>query len=153
MAGTKDFIECSNFTFTAGSKIKDLPVKEFSNLGMDAPPTDHCAGSGEKGLKTYQPKPTPVKPLNPTIVLAGCTDKSAYEWYEKVNPALGGNSKWKDQLEDAKITAYSDGKKVMEWQIKKCYPCKYSVSSMTAGGGELICETIELVAQEITRES
>jgi phage tail-like protein len=152
MAGNKEYIECSNFSFTAGSKIQDLPVKEFKNLGMDAPPTEHSTGSGQQGKKSYQPKPTPVKPQNPTIVLAGCSDKNVYQWYAKVNPPLGGNSDWKGQLEDAKVTAYSDGKPVMEWQIKQCYPCKYTVSSMSAGGGELICEEIELVAQEITRE-
>ena len=48
----QDYIECSSFTFSAGSKIKDLPVKEFSNMGMDAPPTDHVAGSGKNGEKT-----------------------------------------------------------------------------------------------------
>ncbi|RUT01463.1 phage tail protein [Dulcicalothrix desertica PCC 7102] len=148
----QDYIECSSFTFSAGSKIKDLPVKEFSNMGMDAPPTDHVAGSGKNGEKTMQPRPTPVKPQNPTIVLAGCKDKSAYTWFNKVNPPTGKNPDWKGQLEDAKITAYADGKAVMEWQIKQCYPCKYSVSSMTSSGGELICETIELVAQEVTRE-
>ncbi len=152
MAAVKDYIECSNFSFSAGGKITDLPVKEFSNLGMDAPPTDHGAGSTKLGAKVYQPKPTPVKPLNPVIVLAGSDDKKVYEWYAKVNPPLGTNPDWKGQLEDAKVTAYSDGKAVMEWQIKQCYPCKYEVSSMSASGGELICETIELVAQEITRE-
>lgn len=52
----QDYIECSSFTFTAGSKIKDLPVKEFSNMGMDAPPTDHVAGSGKSGEKTMHPR-------------------------------------------------------------------------------------------------
>jgi phage tail-like protein len=151
MAASKDYLECSNFSFSAGSKVQDLPVKEFSNLGMDAPPTDHSAGSTTGGAKVYQPKPTPVKPSNPTIVLAGCSDKGVYEWFSKVNPPLGKGD-WKANLEDAKVTAYSDGKPVMEWQIKQCYPCKYEVSSMSAGGGELICETIELVAQEVTRE-
>lgn len=151
MPASKTFIECSNFAFSAGGGA-EVPVKEFSNLGMDAPPTEHSAGSEKGGKKVYQPKPSPVKPLNPTIVLAGCEDKSIYEWYVKVNPGLGGGN-WQANLKDAKVTAYGDnGTPAMEWQIKQCYPCKYSVSSMTAGGGQLITETIELVAQEVTRE-
>jgi phage tail-like protein len=151
MATAKTYIECSNFSFSAGGGA-EVPVLEFSNLGMDAPPTPHAAGAEKGGKKVYQPKPSPVKPQNPTIVLGGCEDKSVYEWYVKVNPGLGAGD-WKAQLKDAKVTAYGDsGAVVMEWQIKQCYPSKYSVSSLTVEGGQLIKETIELVAQEIVRE-
>jgi phage tail-like protein len=150
MAAEKTYIECSSFAFSAGGGA-EVPVKEFSNLGMDAPPTDHAAGSAKGGERVYQPRPTPVKPQNATVVLAGCEDKSIYEWYVKANPGLKGGD-LKAQLKDAKVTAYDGTKPVMEWQLKQCYPCKYSVSSMTAAGGELVTETIVIVAQEITRE-
>ncbi|MEH1841117.1 MAG: phage tail protein [Nostoc sp.] len=145
-------ITCSDFYFTAGSKVKDLPVQEFSNMGMEATTTDQVAGTGKDGVKVRQSKPGPVKSVNPTIVLAGCKDKSAYEWFSKVNPFGKEAPEYNAQLEDAKITGYSDGKPVMEWQIKQCFPCKYTVSSMKAGGAEIVTETIELVAQEIKRE-
>ncbi len=152
MPGDKELINCSDFYFSAGSKVKDLPVQEFSNMGMEATTTDQVAGTGKEGVKVRQSKPGPVKSVNPTIVLAGCKDKSAYQWFEKVNPFGKDKPQYQDQLEDAKLTAYSDGKKVMEWQIKECFPCKYTVSAMKAGGAGLVTETIELVAREIKRE-
>jgi phage tail-like protein len=149
----KKLITCSDFYFTAGSKVKDLPVQEFSNMGMVAETTDQVAGTTKDGVKVRQSKPGAVKSVNPTVVLAGCSEKSAYEWFEKVNPFGRTAPDYNAQLEDAKITGYVDGKKVMEWQIKQCFPCKYTVSSMKANGAELVTETIELVAQEIKRES
>ncbi|WP_375503546.1 phage tail protein [uncultured Nostoc sp.] len=148
----KKLITCSDFYFTAGSKVKDLPVQEFSNMGMEATTTDQVAGTGEKGVKVRQSKPGPVKSINVTIVLSGTESKSAYEWFAKVNPFGKENPDYKAQLEDAKITGYFDGNPVMEWQIKQCFPCKYTVSSMKAGGAEIVTETLELVAQEIKRE-
>jgi phage tail-like protein len=148
MAGEK-YVESSNFTFSAGS-IKDIPVKEFSNLGMAAPPTEHSIGSMKRG-QTYAPQPSPVKPTNPTIVLVGSKDKKVYDWYEKCNPALGGKRTM--DLREAKLSLMSEGQPVLEYQIKNCYPCKYDLSSMSSDGGALVTETIELVCEQITRES
>ncbi|MEH2373818.1 phage tail protein [Nostoc sp.] len=151
MPDTK-LITCSDFYFSAGSKVKDLPVQEFSNMGMEAATTDQVAGTGKDGVKVRQSKPGPVKSTNITIVLSGTASKSAYEWFSKVNPFGKEAPKYDNQLEDGKITGYFDGKPVMEWQIKQCFPCKYTVSSMKAGGAEIVTETLELVAQEIKRE-
>ncbi|MBN4004299.1 phage tail protein [Nostoc sp. LPT] len=148
----KKIITCSDFYFSAGSKIKDLPVQEFSNMGMEVTTTEQVAGTSQGGNPVRQSKPGKVRSTNVTIVLAGTESKSAYQWFAKVNPFGSENPQYKNQLEDAKISGYYDGNVVMEWQIKQCFPCKYQVSSMKAGGAEIVTETIEIVAQEITRE-
>ncbi|MBD2308717.1 phage tail protein [Chroococcidiopsis sp. FACHB-1243] len=151
MPQAPEYATASRFYFEAGN-VK-APVKEFSNVGIDAPPTEHNMGSDQKGW-TYQPLPTPPKPANPTVVIYGSKDKNLYKWYMDCNPNTGGKGKWSSNLRDASITVYDQaGSKMMVWQIKQCYPCKYNVSSLNASGTDILTETIELVPQEIIRES
>lgn len=151
MAPSVEYAVSARFFFEAGA-IRE-PVKEFSNLGIESTPTEHNMGSGQNAQWMYQPKPTPPKPSNPTIVMPGSKDKKIYQWYIDCNPNTGGQGKWNSNLKDASITVYDQaGSPIMRWQLKQCYPCKYTVSSLNASGTELVTETIELVPQEVVRE-
>ena len=151
MAQAPEYAVSARFFFEAGS-IRE-PIKEVSNLGVEATPTEQNMGSGQNAQWTYQAKPTPPKPMNPTIVMPGSKDKKIYEWYKKCNPNQGSKSDWKSELKDASLTVYDqEGTPIMRWQIKQCYPCKYSVSSLNASATEIVTETIELVPQEVIRE-
>ncbi|WP_257237143.1 phage tail protein [Nostoc sp. 'Peltigera malacea cyanobiont' DB3992] len=50
------------------------------------------------------------------------------------------------------ITAYDQkGDEKARWEILRCYPCKYTGPTLTASGGDMANETIELVHEGIKR--
>ncbi len=152
MPAKPELVSCSDFYLTISGAFTDAPVQEFSNLGAEVETSDQIAGTNTGGIAVRQSKPGGAKTSNATIVLPITKKKEVSKWFDDVNPTGAKAGKYKGQLFDGKVTGYSDGSKVVEWQIKECFPCKYSVSSMKAGQAEIMAETIEIVIKELTRE-
>jgi phage tail-like protein len=152
MPANVELVSCSDFYLTIDGAFTDAPVQEFSNLGAEVETSDQIAGTSTGGIACRQSKPGGAKTTDATIVLPITKKMDVSKWFDEVNPTGAKAGKYQGKLYDGKVTGYADGSKVVEWQIKKCFPRKYSVSTMKAGQAEIMAETIEIVITELTRE-
>jgi phage tail-like protein len=153
MPAQVDLVSCSDFYLTISGVFEDAPVEEFSGLGMEVETSDQVSGRGTGGIAVRSSKPGGAKTTTATVVLPITKDKKVHKWFDDVNPTGAKAGQYKGQLFDGKVTGYSDGTKMVEWQIKQCFPCKYSVSSMKAGEAKIMTESVDIVVREISRES
>lgn len=144
---TLAYVKCSSFSLMGGKDFQTLPVREFSNLGLQSTPSTQITGT-TKGATQRDSTPGPVTTLNPTIVLSLCDSKLVYNWFAGIN----GFGKSVMSKQDLILNGYDDqSQMVVSFNIKQCFPIKYLVSTMKAGDSELLSETIELVVEQIER--
>lgn len=87
-----------------------------------------------------------------TIKVIATDDTDLYMWYQKCNEDMGDPRQWDKNRYDGSVVAYDQqGNEKARWNILKCYPCKYTGPTLTASGGDMANETIELVHEGIKR--
>ncbi|MBD3884266.1 phage tail protein [Phormidium tenue FACHB-886] len=146
-----EFLTACKFYFEANG-IEGKIIKEISGLGVESTPAQEVHGSTKGGRSTRQATPTVVKFTNVTIKVIATSDKDLYIWYEACNKNMGDPSQWNSNRKDGSVTAYDQaGQAQARWEITRCYPCKYTGPTMTASGGDMANETVELVHEGITR--
>lgn len=146
-----EFLTAARFYFEAQG-IEQKVIKEVSGLGVESTPAQEVHGSSKGGIATRQATPTVSKFTNITLKLVATTDIDLYKWYEDCNKNMGGQSDWTNKRKDGSVSAYDQaGKMQARWEIKFCYPCKYTGPTLTASSGDMATETIELVHEGITR--
>jgi phage tail-like protein len=65
---------------------------------------------------------------------------------------MGDARQWAQKRKTGQIVAYDQqGSPKARWEIRNCYPCKYTGPTLTASGGDMANETIELVHEGIKR--
>ena len=65
---------------------------------------------------------------------------------------MGDARQWKESRKNGSVTAYDQqGQEQARWTIISCYPCKYTGPTLTASGGDMANETVELVHEGIKR--
>ncbi|MBE9216069.1 phage tail protein [Plectonema cf. radiosum LEGE 06105] len=146
-----EFLTAARFYFEAQG-IEQKVIKEVSGLGVESTPAQEVHGSSKGGVATRQATPTVSKFTNITLKLVATTDTDLYKWYEDCNKNMGGKSDWTNKRKDGSVSAYNQaGEMQARWEIKFCYPCKYTGPTLTASSGDMATETIELVHEGITR--
>lgn len=146
-----EFLTACKFYFEA-SVITDKFIKEISGLGVENTPAQEVHGSSKKGTIMRQATPTVVKFTNITIKVIATDDTDLYMWYQKCNEDMGDPRQWDKNRYDGSVVAYDQqGNEKARWNILKCYPCKYTGPTLTASGGDMANETIELVHEGIKR--
>ncbi|RUT08135.1 phage tail protein [Dulcicalothrix desertica PCC 7102] len=146
-----EFLTACKFYFSAGD-ITDKFIKEISGLGIENTPAQEVHGSSKQGKLSRQATPTVVKFTNITIKVIATDDIDLYKWYQDCNEDMGDPRKWSDNRKEGSVVAYDQkGEEKARWDIKFCYPCKYTGPTLTASGGDMANETIELVHEGIKR--
>lgn len=149
MAG--EYLTACKFYFEADG-ITDKFIKEISGLGVENTPAQEIHGSGKGARINRQATPTVVKFTNVTIKLIATDDVDLYDWYQKCNEDMGDPRQWAQNRKSASVVAYDQqGGEKARWNILNCYPCKYTGPTLTASGGDMANETIELVHEGIKR--
>uniref|UniRef100_UPI001177EC49 phage tail protein n=1 Tax=Calothrix rhizosoleniae TaxID=888997 RepID=UPI001177EC49 len=99
-----------------------------------------------------QATPTVVKFTNITVKVIATVDKDLYDWYKKCNEDMGIQRQWSQNRKTGSVVAYDQqNKEAARWNIANCYPVKYTGPTLTASGGEMATETIELVHEGVER--
>ncbi|MBN3897964.1 MAG: phage tail protein [Nostoc sp.] len=149
MAG--EFLTSCKFYFEADG-ITDKFIKEISGLGVENTPAQDVHGSSKGGKLMRQATPTVVKFTNITIQVIATDDIDLYKWYQDCNEDMGDPRKWKEKRKTGSVVAYDQqGSEKARWNIVNCYPCKYTGPTLSAAGGDMANETIELVHEGIKR--
>ncbi|MEH2044702.1 phage tail protein [Nostoc sp.] len=149
MAG--EFLTSCKFYFEADG-ITDKFIKEISGLGVENTPAQDVHGSSKGGKLMRQATPTVVKFTNITIQVIATDDIDLYKWYQDCNEDMGDPRKWKEKRKTGSVVAYDQqGSEKARWNIVNCYPCKYTGPTLSASGGDMANETIELVHEGIKR--
>jgi phage tail-like protein len=149
MAG--EFLTSCKFYFEADG-ITDKFIKEISGLGVESTPAQEIHGSSRGGRSVRQATPTVVKFTNITIKVIATDDIDLYTWYQKCNEDMGDPRSWAQNRKTGSVVAYDQqGSEKARWNIVNCYPCKYTGPTLTASGGDMANETIELVHEGIKR--
>ena len=146
-----EFLTACKFYFEADG-ITEKVIKEISGLGVESTPAQEVHGSSRGGVATRQATPTVAKFTNVTIKVIATSDKDLYDWYEKCNKNMGDASQWSSSRKNGSVTAYDQSNQAQaRWEIQRCYPCKYTGPTLTASGGDMANETVELVHEGIVR--
>ncbi len=146
-----EFLTACRFYFEADG-ITEKVIKEISGLGVESTPAQEVHGSSKGGFATRQATPTVVKFTNVTIKVIATSDKDLYAWYEDCNKNMGGPTQWNSKRKAGSVSAYDQsGSMQARWEILNCYPCKYTGPTLTASGGDMANETVELVHEGIKR--
>ncbi|BAZ16673.1 phage tail protein [Calothrix sp. NIES-4071] len=146
-----EFLTACKFYFEADG-LTDKFIKEISGLGIENTPAQEVHGSSKQGRLSRQATPTVVKFTNITLKLIATDDKDLYTWYEDCNKDMGDSRQWKQKRKTASVVAYDQqNSEKARWDITNCYPCKYTGPTLTASGGDMANETIELVHEGIKR--
>lgn len=149
MAG--EFLTSCKFYFEADG-ITDKFIKEISGLGVESTPAQDIHGSGKSAKIMRQATPTVVKFTNITVKVIATVDVDLYQWYQKCNEDMGDPRQWAQNRKTGSVVAYDQqGSEKARWNIVNCYPCKYTGPTLTASGGDMANETIELVHEGIKR--
>jgi phage tail-like protein len=149
MAG--EFLVASKFYFEADGHT-DKFIKEVSGLGVESTPAQDIQGSSKGAKVMRQATPTVVKFTNITLKLVATSDLDLYKWYQDCNEDMGDSRKWANNRKTGSVVAYDQsGAEQARWNIINCYPCKYTGPSLTASGGDMATETIELVHEGVKR--
>jgi phage tail-like protein len=99
-----------------------------------------------------QATPTVVKFTNITLKVIATDDIDLYQWYQKCNEDMGDPRQWAQNRKTGSVVAYDQqGSEKARWNIVNCYPCKYTGPTLTASGGDMANETIELVHEGVKR--
>jgi phage tail-like protein len=146
-----EFLTACKFYFEADG-VAEKVIKEISGLGVESTPAQEVHGSSKLGRATRQATPTVAKFTNVVIKVIATSDIDLYRWYENCNKNMGDASQWNANRKSGSVTAYDQaGTPQARWQIDRCYPCKYTGPTLTASGGDMANETIELVHEGIRR--
>ncbi|MHC5595436.1 MAG: phage tail protein [Nostoc sp.] len=149
MAG--EYLTSCKFYFEADG-ITDKFIKEISGLGVENTPAQEVHGVSKGGKIMRQATPTVVKFTNITVKVIATGDIDLYTWYQKCNEDMGDPRQWAQNRKGASVVAYNQqNTEIARWNIKQCYPCKYTGPTLTASGGDMANETIELVHEGIKR--
>jgi phage tail-like protein len=146
-----EFLTASKFYFEADG-LTEKVIKEVSGLGVESTPAQEIHGSSKGGVSTRQATPTVSKFTNITVKLIATKNLDLYQWYKDCNNNDGGKSDWTAKRKSASITVHNQsGERQAQWNIKNCYPCKYTGPTLTASSGDMATETLELVHEGIVR--
>ncbi|MHC5756918.1 phage tail protein [Nostoc sp.] len=149
MAG--EFLTSCKFYFEADG-ITDKFIKEISGLGVENTPAQEVHGSSKGAKLMCQATPTVVKFTNITVKVIATDDIDLYKWYQDCNEDMGDPRKWAQNRKTGSVVAYDQqGSEKARWNIVNCYPCKYTGPTLTASGGDMANETVELVHEGIKR--
>lgn len=149
MAG--EYLTACKFYFEA-DQITDKFIKEISGLGIENTPAQEVHGSSKGGRIQRQATPTVVKFTNITLKVIATVDRDLYDWYQTCNEDMGDSRQWMQKRKTGSVVAYDQqGAEQARWNILNCYPCKYTGPTLTASGGDMANETIELVHEGIKR--
>ena len=149
MAG--EFLTACKFYFEADG-ITDKFIKEISGLGVESTPAQDVHGSSKAGKIMRQATPTVVKFTNITLKVIATDDVDLYQWYQKCNEDMGDPRQWAQNRKTGSVVAYDQqGSEKARWDIVNCYPCKYTGPTLTASGGDMANETLELVHEGVKR--
>ncbi len=151
MPGQQEHLASCLFYFEADG-ITEKSIKEVSGLGVENTPAQEVHGSTKNGQIFRQATPTVVKFTNITLKLVATADKDIYQWYEDCNEDMGTPRQWMQKRKGGYVTAYNQQLQALaRWEIKMCYPVKYTGPTLTASSGDMATETIELVHEGIKR--
>jgi phage tail-like protein len=151
MAG-KEYIVASGYVLE-GKDLAQTAIDSFEGLEISVEISNLQVGTTQGGQHTLQIKPGPPKPSTPSFTAAiAVGDKKLGDWFKKCNPNDGRNSQLKGELADLTFTFLDAGSPAAQWQLKKCFPMSYKVSSGKADSSELANETITIAVTEIVRE-
>lgn len=140
-----------NFYFEEDA-LTDKFIKKITGLRVENTPAQEIHGSRKKAKIIRQATPTVVKFTNITLKVIATVDKDLYEWYQKCNEDMGAPRQWAQNRKSGSVVAYDQqGNEQARWNIVNCYPCKYTGPTLTASGGDMANETIELVHEDIKR--
>ena len=146
-----EFLTAARFYFEADGLTEKI-IKEVSGLGVESTPAQEIHGSSKNGVATRQATPTVSKFTNITVKLIATKSLDLYQWYKDCNNNDGGKSDWTSKRKSASITVHDQsGTRQAQWNIKNCYPCKYTGPTLTASSGDMATETLELVHEGIVR--
>ncbi len=149
MAG--EFLSSCKFYFEADG-LTDKFIKEVSGLGVENTPAQEVHGSSKGAKQQRQATPTVVKFTNITLKVIATDDIDLYKWYQDCNEDMGDPRKWAQNRKTGSVVAYDQqSSEKARWNIVNCYPCKYTGPTLTASGGDMATETIELVHEGIKR--
>ncbi|MEC4814789.1 MAG: phage tail protein [Scytonema sp. PMC 1069.18] len=151
MPGQQEFLASCLFYFEADG-INEKFIKEVSGLGVENTPAQEVHGSTKGGKIMRQATPTVVKFTNITLKMVATADKDVYDWYKKCNEDMGTPRQWSGNRKTGSVTAYNQQLQALaRWNIRNCYPIKYTGPTLTASSGDMATETIELVHEGIER--
>jgi len=151
MPGNTEFLASCLFYFEADG-ITEKFIKEISGLGVENTPAQEVHGSTKGGKILRQATPTVVKFTNITIKLVATADVDLYKWYKQCNEDMGKPRQWLSNRKAGSVVAYNQQlQEVARWNILNTYPVKYTGPTLTASGGDMATETIELVHEGIER--
>ena len=146
-----EYLTSCKFYFEADG-ITDKFIKEISGLGVENTPAQEVHGSSKAGKIFRQATPTVVKFTNITVKVIATVDKDLYDWYKKCNEDMGVQRQWSQNRKTGSVVAYDQAnKEAARWNIESCYPVKYTGPTLTASGGDMATETIELVHEGVER--
>lgn len=146
-----EYLTSCKFYFEADG-ITDKFIKEISGLGVENTPAQEIHGSGKGAMIKRQATPTVVKFTNITLKLIATVDTDLYDWYKKCNEDMGVSRQWSQNRKTGQVVAYNQKNEVAaRWNIENCYPVKYTGPTLTASGGDMANETIELVHEGVKR--
>ncbi|NEQ21371.1 MAG: phage tail protein [Microcoleus sp. SIO2G3] len=82
-------------------------------------------------------------------------DLDFYNWIKGVMPkSEGGDGKWSENRKNGSIVAYDSGdEEIMRWNITNAWPKSYKISDCSAESKDLALETIEIICEQINRET
>jgi len=146
-----EYLTSCKFYFEADG-ITDKFIKEISGLGVENTPAQEIHGSSKAGKIFRQATPTVVKFTNITVKVIATVDKDLYDWYKKCNEDMGVQRQWSQNRKTGSVVAYDQqNSEAARWNIENCYPVKYTGPTLTASGGDMATETIELVHEGVER--
>ncbi|MGB3637129.1 MAG: phage tail protein [Rivularia sp. (in: cyanobacteria)] len=146
-----EYLTSCKFYFEADG-ITDKFIKEVSGLGVENTPAQEVHGSSKAGKIYRQATPTVVKFTNITLKVIATVDTDLYQWYKKCNEDMGVQRQWSQNRKTGSVVAYNQqNQEAARWNIEYCYPVKYTGPTLTASGGDMATETIELVHEGVAR--
>lgn len=139
--------------------ITEKPVKSVT------PPQfgGQNAGAGEalastKGGQTLRQNTSAGFEQNPNIkieVYVTEGDMDFYNWMKAVMPtSAGGDGKWSENRKNGSVVGYdSEDTEVLRWNLTNAWPSSYKVSAFSADSRDLAVETLEIICEQINRET
>ncbi|MGB6300579.1 MAG: phage tail protein [Rivularia sp. (in: cyanobacteria)] len=145
----KKFLQAFSFTIEMDG-LEEKIVKEVTGFGADSPPTEQVQGCGKRGQIARQSCPTPKQATKLTIKIVASNEKDFSDWYQQCNSAFGDAKNI--EKKDGSIIAYGAGQEeIARWELKECYPTKYSGMTLNASAKDMLTETFELDVIDIER--
>ncbi|MGD1910005.1 MAG: phage tail protein [Rivularia sp. (in: cyanobacteria)] len=145
------FLTAHSFTIEMDG-LEDKIVKEVSGFGADSPATEQVQGCGKKGTIARQSLPTPTQATKISVKIVASDKKDFSDWYKECNSAFGDARNIEASKKDGSIIAYdSNQDEIARWELKRCYPTKYSGMNLNAGSKDMLTETFELDIIDIQR--